>query len=192
MNYRTLSLADVEGEFSEMARDTQSVFGLLDEPQLNWRPNSTSWSVAQCFDHLLSINRQMFLAIDAAMDGSHPPTIWQRLPVLPSLFGSMMINSQKPDARRKFKAPSSAVPAPSAIDRLIIIERFVAYQHGAAAHVRALDGDDAARIIMVSPFVSFITYSVLDGCRLIVTHQRRHFEQARRVTQEPAFPRRLQ
>jgi hypothetical protein len=41
---------------------------------------------------------------------------------------------------------------------------------------------------MVSPFVAFITYSVLDGCRLIVTHERRHFEQARRVTQEPGFP----
>jgi hypothetical protein len=45
-----------------------------------------------------------------------------------------------------------------------------------------------ARIIMVSPFVSFITYSVLDGCRLIVTHERRHLEQARRVTQAPEFP----
>jgi hypothetical protein len=29
---------------------------------------------------------------------------------------------------------------------------------------------------------------VLDGCRLIVTHERRHFEQARRVTREPRFP----
>ena len=49
---------------------------------------------------------------------------------------------------------------------------------------------------MVSPFVSFITYSVLDGCRLIVTHERRHFEQARRVAgsrdsrHEPAPPHR--
>jgi hypothetical protein len=54
--------------------------------------------------------------------------------------------------------------------------------------VRSLDGRDVARIIMVSPFASFITYSVLDGCRLIVTHERRHFEQARRVTQAPGFP----
>jgi hypothetical protein len=33
-----------------------------------------------------------------------------------------------------------------------------------------------------------LTYSVLDGCRLIVTHERRHFEQARRVTQASGFP----
>ena len=80
-----------------------------------------------------------------------------------------------------------AQPASSAIDPRII-ERFVAYQHEAAARVRSLDGRDVARIIMVSPFVSFITYSVLDGCRLIVTHERRHFEQARRVTQKPGYP----
>jgi hypothetical protein len=42
---------------------------------------------------------------------------------------------------------------------------------------------------MVSPFVSQITYSVLDGYRLIAAHQRRHFEQAERVATHPAFPR---
>ena len=41
---------------------------------------------------------------------------------------------------------------------------------------------------MISPFVSQITYSVLDGYRLIAAHQRRHFEQAERVTRHPDFP----
>ena len=187
MNYRTFSLADVDYEFSAIGRDAQSVFGLLDERQLNWRRDATSWSVAQCFDHLLNVNRQMFLAIDAAVDASRPRTLWQRLPVLPRIFGSLMISSQQPEARRKFKAPGNAVPSSSAIDRRII-EHFVAYQHEAALRVRSLDAADAARIVMVSPFASFITYSVLDGCRLIVTHERRHFEQARRVTQDSEFP----
>jgi hypothetical protein len=186
-NYTNLSLADVAAEFLEIARDTQAVFGLLNEQQLNWRPTATSWSVAQCFDHLLSANREMFQAVDAATDGSSAPSFWQRLPFLPRVFGLTLIKSQTPEARRKFTAPRKAAPASSAIDAQII-DRFVACQHEAAARVRSLDGRDVARIIMTSPFVSFITYSVLDGCRLIVTHERRHFEQARRVTQEPEFP----
>jgi DinB superfamily len=187
VDYTTLSLAGVAAELSAIARDTQSVFGLLDERQLNWRPDATRWSVAQCFDHLLSANREMFQALDAATDASRPRTVWQRLPVLPRVFGPMMIKSQMPGAKRKFTAARKAEPAASAIDPRIV-ERFVAYQHEAAARVRSLDGRDMARVIMVSPFVSFITYSVLDGCRLIVTHERRHFEQARRVTQAPGFP----
>ena len=187
MNYTSLTLAELEAEFAAIARDTQTVFGALDGPQLNWRRDDSSWSVAQCFDHLLTINRQMFQAMDAATDSSRPRTVWQRLPLLPSLFGSMMIKSQMPQSKRKFKAPAKAVPSASAIDKQII-ERFVADQHQGAARIRSLGGRDVARINMVSPFVSFITYSVLDGCRLIVTHERRHFEQARRVTLEPAFP----
>jgi DinB family protein len=186
-NYTSLSLDDVGTELHAIARDTQSLFGRLDERQFNWRPDRASWSVAQCFDHLLNVNREMFQAVDAATDCARPRTVWQRLPVLPGVFGRMLIRSQAPEAKRKFTAPRKAEPASSAIDPRII-ERFVAHQHETAARVLALDGRDVARIIMVSPFVAFITYSVLDGCRLIVTHERRHFEQARRVTREPGFP----
>ncbi len=185
--YTTLSLADVEAELSAIARDTQAVFGHLDERQLNWRPDSTSWSVAQCFDHLLNANREMFLAVDAAVEHGSPQTVWQRLPVLPRVFGWMMIRSQMPESTQKFTAPRRARPASSAIGPRIT-ERFVAHQHEAVGRVRSLAGRDVARIMMVSPFVSFISYSVLDGCRLIVTHERRHFAQARRVTQTPGFP----
>lgn len=186
--YSSLSLADIAAEFAAIARDAQSGFGDLGDQQLNWRPDASRWSVAQCFDHLLRINREMFGAMDAATSGSRPLTIWQRLPVLPRLFGAMLVKSQAPEARRKFTAPRKTEPAASAIEPEIIA-RFAAYQDEAAARVRALEGRDAASIIMVSPFASFITYSVLDGCRLIATHQRRHFEQARRVRQEAGFPR---
>jgi hypothetical protein len=185
--YTTLSLAEIGAELDAIAREAQSRFGRLDAPQLNWRPGAASWSVAQCFDHLLNANREMFQAMEAALDGANPRSVWQRLPVLPRVFGTLMIRSQGPQANRKFTAPSKAVPASSAIDPRII-ERFVAHQREAAARVRALDGLVAAKTIMVSPFISFITYSVLDGCRLVVTHERRHFEQARRVTELAGFP----
>ena len=187
MDYTGLTVTGVESEFPAMARDAQSVFGSLNEQQLNWRRDGSRWSVAQCLDHLLNVNREMFRAIDTAMDPSQPRTLWQRLPVMPGFFGPLMIKSQAPQATRKFKAPAAGVPSSSEIDARII-ERFVAHQHASAAHVRAFAARDVAGVVMVSPFASFVTYSVLDGCRLIVTHQRRHFEQARRVTAEPGFP----
>jgi hypothetical protein len=186
VHYTTLSLADLIAEFGSMARDTHAVFGSLSERQLNWRPDDTRWSVAQCFDHLLTANA-MFESVDAAIQRPNSQTVWQRLPILPRVYGLMLIRSQAPETRRRFTAPRQARPSTSAIEKQIIA-RFVAYQREAAERVRSLEGRDVARITMVSPFVSFITYSVLDGCRLIATHQRRHFEQARRVIQEPAFP----
>ena len=67
MEYTTLSLADLATEFDAMARDSASIFGALDQRQLNWQPDDTHWSVAQCFDHLLSANAQMFRSMDAAI-----------------------------------------------------------------------------------------------------------------------------
>jgi hypothetical protein len=127
----------------------------------------------------------MLEAMDAAVDPVRPRRLVQRLPLLPGLFGPLLIKSQMPEATRKYKAPSSSTPSSSAIDGRVV-ERFAAQQRAAAAHIRSLD-PRVASAVMVSPFVSFVVYSVLDSGRLMVTHNRRHFEQARRVMQQPGF-----
>ena len=187
MDYATLSLADVRSGLDSIARETQSTFGGYDARQLNWRPDATRWSVAQCFDHLLTANRMMFKAADDALTGAAPRSLWQRLPVLPGVLGRMLIRSQAPGAKRKFTAPPPAQPAMSDIS-VDVIQRFIEQQRDGVARVQALDARIAARVIMTSPFVKVITYSVMDGWRLVLAHDRRHFEQARAVTLSPGFP----
>jgi hypothetical protein len=188
VDYTTLSLAEVRAGLDDVARDTQATFGGLDARQLNWRPEAARWSVAQCFEHLLTANRQMLQAAEAALDNAQPRTLWQRLPMLPGLVGRMLIRSQAPSTARKFTAPAKAQPATSDI-AADVIQRFVEQHRDAVARVQTLDDRDAARAIMTSPFIKVVTYSVLDGWRLMLAHDRRHFEQARRVTQSPGFPR---
>jgi hypothetical protein len=129
----------------------------------------------------------MLQAAEAALNHSRPRTLWQRLPVLPGVLGRMLIRSQAPGAARRLTAPSKAQPAANDI-AADIIDRFVEQHRDAVAWVQALDERDAARTIMTSPFISVVTYSVLDGWRLMLAHDRRHFEQARRVTLSPGFP----
>ena len=187
MDYTVLSLADVLTGLDEVARETQATFGGFDGRQLNWRPDEARWSVAQCFEHLLTANRLMFRTMEDALNDARPRTVWQRLPVLPVILGRMLIRSQAPNAVRKFTAPSKAQPATSAI-AADVIQRFVEQHRDAVAWVQALDERAAGRAIMTSPFIRVVTYSVLDGWRLVVAHDRRHFEQARRVTLSPRFP----
>jgi hypothetical protein len=187
MKYTALSLDDIVSEFGAMARDTRATFGGLDARQLNWRPGQTRWSVAQCFEHLLTSDELMFQAADAALRRSHPRTVWQRLPLFPALAGRLLIGVVSPDGKRKYTAPAPARPAESHIDPALM-DRFLAFQDTAAASVRAVPPDEAARTIMISPFASFIAYSVLDAYRVVAAHQRRHFDQARRVMQTGGFP----
>ena len=184
--YTTLSPAQIADQFTTIARDTAADFGRLDTAQLNWQPDAGSWSVAQCFDHLLKINGGMMQAIDRGLDRKAARTIWQQLPLWPRLFGWMLVTSQAPGGKQKYKAPAPAVPAASNIAP-DTIDRFIAWQDAGIAKVRALSEADG-RQVMVSPFAAQITYSVLDAYRLIAAHQRRHFEQARRVMAHPGFP----
>jgi hypothetical protein len=188
MDYTTLSLAEVRSGLDRVARDAQATFGSLDVRQLNWRPDPSHWSVAQCFDHLLTANRLVLQKADEALNGATPRTIWQRMPVLPGILGRMLIRSQAPEAARRFTAPRPARPSASDI-AADVIQRFVEQHRHAIARAQTLDEREAARVIMTSPFVRTITYSVLDGWRLVFAHDRRHFEQARRVMQSHGFPR---
>ena len=187
MDYTKLSLVDVATGLENVARDTQQTFGAYNAQQLNWKPDASRWSVAQCFDHLLSANRQVVAKVDEALDAAHARTIWQRLPILPGVWGPMLVRSQAPESTRRFTAVPQAQPSSSNI-AVDVIPRFIDQHRDAIARLRALDERAAARAIMTSPFVSVVTYSVLDGWRLVFAHDRRHFEQARRVTQSPGFP----
>ena len=188
MDYTTLSLAEVRTGLDGLAREAQATFGAFDTRQLNWRPDAARWSVAQCFEHLLQMNRLMIQAAADGLNEKVPRTIWQRLPVLPAVLGRVMVRSQLPDSTRKFTSPSRGRPSNSDI-AADVVARYVEQQRDAVMRLQAIDEHDAARAIMISPFIKVVTYSVLDGWRLIFAHGRRHVEQARRVTTAPGFPR---
>jgi len=185
MNYTRLSVTELRTALCDVAQDAQATFGHLDARQLNWRPDATRWSVAQCFEHLLTGNTLILRAADTALRNP-TRTIWQRLPLLPPLFGWMLIRSQAPNTRGKFTAPPQAQPSSSEIPA-DIIQRFVDQHNDAAEWMRTLDPRQVSRTIMVSPFIKRITYSVVDGLRIMAAHDRRHFEQARRVMLSPSF-----
>ena len=179
MDYLKLSLGDVKAGLHEVARDAQTVFGGLSVKELNWKPDATSWSVAQCFEHLVTGNDLLLDAARRAVTNG-PSSIWQRLPVLPGIFGRALITTQGPKVTRKYVAPSKAQPVSSEVPG-DIIQRFVDQHESARRWLDTIDQRAAERAIMTSPFISFITYSAMDGVRLMVAHDRRHFEQARRV-----------
>lgn len=187
MDYTTISLADVRQTIDAVAAEAEAAFGPLTAPQLNWKPEPSRWSVAQCLEHLVTGNAMMFRQMDRALQAGGPEGLWQRLPGWPRLAGRLLIRAVSPDSVRRHAAPRVARPSASDLPA-DILSRFLAQQREAGARLSALDDRAAARAIMTSPFAAFIPYSVLDGWRVIAAHERRHVAQARRVTQAPGFP----
>jgi len=144
MDYATLSLAEVKAGLEGIARDTEATFGRMSRPQLNWKPDATKWSVAQCFAHLAMANQLLCDAADVALKGTTARTVWQRLPIWPGLVGRMLVRSQAPSTTRRFTAPEQARPTASNIDP-VVIQRFIDQTRDAAKRVDALDENNAAR-----------------------------------------------
>jgi hypothetical protein len=85
------------------------------------------------------------------------------------------------------QAPPIFRPTPDAT-RAGTVADFLAMQRTLVELMRASAALDLDAIIVTSPVAVFVTYTMLDAYRIIVTHERLHIAQARRVLNAPDFP----
>ncbi len=170
-----------------IAADARSSFGRLSAEQLNWKPSAERWSIAQCFEHLNTSNKGYLPIIEDVRKGKKKSTFWERLPVVPGLAGKLLIKSLDPASTRKLKAPKRFQPAQSNISPTVI-DDFVALQDEVIEGMQQTSHLDLEKIVVTSPVASFVAYSLMDAYRIIVVHERRHFQQATRVAEESGFP----
>lgn len=186
MDYQKADLPSLVAAVNDVAAETKSTFGHLSPSQLNWKPSAERWSVGQCFDHLLNTNSGYFPSIEEVIAG-RKHTFWQSMPLLPGLAGKLLIKSLDPASTRKIKAPKRFQPAQSDVSSSVLND-FIEQQARIAEKMQATRHLDLEKIVITSPAASAITYSLMDAYRIIVVHEHRHFQQAKRVTEETAFP----
>ena len=180
-------LSNLLAEAGNIAAEAQQTFGKLTAQQLNWKPNAESWSIGQCFDHLITANETYFPIFEQIIKGENPRTFWKSLPVLPTFFGWMLIKFLSPESTKRLKAPDIFKPSSSDIDSNIIND-FAEQQNQLTSLMKKTAELDLRRIKIPSPAVRFVTYSLMDCYTILVVHEKRHFQQARRVLNAEGFP----
>jgi hypothetical protein len=181
---------EIEGlvrELEAVGREAREVFGGLSAAQLNWKPSAEQWSVGQCFDHLIKTNTCFFPDMRRVAEGTYRTGLWGRVSPLSGFFGRLILKSLDPEKGRKTKAPRVFQPSQSDVGG-DVISKFVSHQSEVAALMRATAGADLRGLKVTSPVSALATYSLLDAYRIVVAHERKHFEQARRVTEAAGFP----
>lgn len=180
-------LSQLIDDLNAVAADARSTFGQLTTQQLNWKPSPAAWSVAQCLDHLFTSNAGYIPIIDKIKRGEYKRSFKERLPLVPRIFGSLVLNAVKPEGQMKLKARTDFAPSSSEIGA-DIVSRFEAQQKQIAEQMRSTDELDLRKIIITSPVASFVTYSLFNGYQIIVAHDQRHLAQAKRVMAREGFP----
>src|SRR3989442_3832496 len=100
MNYdlQDSNLPSVLAEAALISDETKRVLGRLSSEQVNWKPREGEWSIGQCFDHLIISNRPYVQIFDEILAGRRRQRVWERMPLLPRLFGRVLINTLRPDS----------------------------------------------------------------------------------------------
>ena len=177
----------VLAEGALLAEETRRAFGRLSAEQVNWKPAEREWSVGQCFDHLVISNRPYLPIIEEIRDGRRRRRTWERMPLLPRLFGRMLIKTLRPDSGRNVKARPAFQPSESHIGPTII-STFLEQQDRLLRLMAETRDRDLSQVTITSPVLPVVTYSVMDAYRIIVVHEQNHFVQATRVMASNGFP----
>lgn len=153
-------------------------FGKLRADQLNFKPNPTSWSIAQITEHLILINSSYFPIIEAIEKGSYRVPVHGKWRFMTRFFGRFILQSVHPSRDRKIKTVSIWEPTKSDYP-IDLVQQFIEHQDQLKRFVERATSRDLKRTIISSPANKHIVYNLEAALDIIVTHERRHLEQAR-------------
>ncbi len=167
-------------DLQRISADAKSVFGGLSDEQLNWKPNAESWSVGQCFEHLIITNSLYFPNIQKVVDGEHRNNFFSKIPFSARLIAALMKNTLKPEQARKMKTFKIFEPAMSNISATIF-DDFATNQQKLIALIESVKNLDIHKIKISEPLSAALNLRLSDAFEILVMHEKRHFLQAERV-----------
>ncbi len=174
-------------EAEKIIEETKETFGNLSGEQLNWKPNANEWSIGQCFDHLITTNNLYYEPIQKVADGTHVNNWYSLVPLLPTLNGLILKKLVSPETARKMKTFKIFEPATSDISGTII-EDFSENQEKLISFMDTTKDLDWDKIKIPEPIGKAVNITLKDAFEVTILHERRHFNQAKRVLEAKEFP----
>lgn len=175
MQNRTSRLDDI-------TRQSLAEFGALTSEQLNWKPNSTTWSIAQNLDHLIVVNETYYPVLASLKAGTYRAPFIAKIGFMVSFLGKTILNAVQPDRRKKMKTFPIWEPTASHVIG-DILNRFQNHQNELKRHIADAKGLVEQGVVISSPANRNIVYKLETAFDIIVSHEQRHLEQAKEVLQ---------
>jgi hypothetical protein len=195
MSVTTVTEAELSAELREqlerieaIKRDALALVDALTDEQLNWRPDPSRWSIAQCLHHIVLSGAGYVSRLGELVETSRKREQLGQPPLRPGMLSGWFIRSMEPPPRFKAKTFRSIEPPPASMSRDAVFNEFIAFHDELANRVRAMRDVNLNGARMPSPFFRPLRFTIGQVITLLITHARRHLWQARQVRQHPGFP----
>jgi hypothetical protein len=177
-------LAALDEAYAAAERDARTLVAGLTEAQGTWRREPSSWSVAECLDHLATANCVYLAAMRPPAEKALADGQRRRRPALPGMIGGWFVRTLEPPVRPrlKMKAPKKIRPraSPPLWDAMTA---FLASQKDVRTFLHTYAGIDLPGVRFPNPFIRGIRFSLATGLHVIAAHERRHLLQGWNVRQ---------
>lgn len=167
-------------EVDTVTSDFEAAFGQINKSELNGKPNQQTWSIAQNIDHLIVINETYFPLLAQLKDGSYKKPFIGNIGFLVNFLGKTILKSVSPDRVKKVKTFPIWEPQTGSIST-DIISKFVSHQSKLKAEIESCKDLLLGNAVISSPANNKIVYKLETAFDIIVTHERRHFVQAKKL-----------
>jgi len=171
----------------EAKEKVQFEFSNLTSQQINWKPSTERWSIAQCLNHLVVSDNSYFSLLKEIINGSYRMSFWAKYSPFSKVLGRIMKDQLQEQVRRRMKAPKKFLPAASEIE-IGILERYYTNLDEFSSLIAKCGNIDLDKTIITSPVVSLVTYSLRDALQFLMQHEHRHINQAIRIKRNENFP----
>ncbi|MCO6495205.1 MAG: DinB family protein [Bacteroidetes bacterium] len=167
-------------ELSEITLLFKKNFESLNSEQLNYKPNPNTWSIAQNIAHIIQVNESYYPTFNAILQGKHHNPKLAYLHFIPSFIGKSILQGVQPDRKKKIKTFPIWEPVfENKLDNIVI--RFTEHQQELTLKIRAMTSLINNKIVISSPANKAIIYPLDIALDIIVSHEKRHLEQAREI-----------
>lgn len=164
-------------QLSAVSEKVNEHFGRLEAHELNWRPEPGVWSIAQNLEHLIITNESYFPIFNAIQNGTHKTPALGRIGFFVSFCGNMVLKAVEPELKKPMKTFPVWQPKNEVFDQGMV-ERFINHQTALISEVRKLQPFLHNKSVIASPANKNIVYTLETALDIIVSHEKRHLNQA--------------
>jgi hypothetical protein len=180
-------LQELESEFREIGRAARALAEGLSHAQVNWRPGSGQWSIAECLGHLNIMGSEVLSSIDSGIQEARSRQWYSAGPFRIGYFASNLIRITEPPARWRRNASQKFVP-PSDQPVGVVGPAIIDLQDQFLARLRLANGLNLAKIKVTAPGRSLLRLTLYELFVYLAAHERRHLEQAQAVRRNRMLP----
>ncbi|PRX52565.1 DinB family protein [Salegentibacter salegens] len=164
----------------ELTLKFKKTFGQLSEREIHWKPDADSWSIAQNLEHLILINESYFPLIDRVRTKNHKKPFIARFGFLVNFFGKVILKSVQPETTKKTKTFSIWKPSEDNTSK-DILARFIEHQEKLKQKILGAEDLLKQNVVISSPANPKIVYKLDAAFKIILAHEERHFQQAKKL-----------